>query len=154
MSEATGLPDGRLSFAEPIPGLGSHTQYRLTAIPEAPGLHTLRADSPGGGPRLYVADADVLLPGYEPEVPGFARELLGGPDGADLRLLVILRPADEAGPLSANLFAPIVVDAATGAALQVLLEGSDWPLRLPLLDGETETDEGEDAEAETPTVEG
>jgi flagellar assembly factor FliW len=124
-----------LRFVEPLPGLGGHTRFRLTPIPGAPGLHALRAvTDDGDGPRLFVADAPALRLGYEPDLPAFACELLGGGDASSLRVLVVLHPADEDGPLTANLFAPIVVAPATGAALQVLLEGSPWPLRLPLID--------------------
>jgi len=130
---AAALADGDLRFVEPIPGLGGHRLFRLTFIPDAPGLHSLRAvASQGPAPRLFVADAAVLLPGYDPEIPEVAREMLDGRDAHDLRLLVVLHPADDTGPLTANLFAPIVVNAASRAALQVLLDGTAWPLQLPL----------------------
>ena len=54
--------------------------------------------------------------------------LLRGP--ADAMVLVVANPG-QAGT-TVNLMAPIVVNTATGASAQVILEGQDWPLRAEL----------------------
>jgi flagellar assembly factor FliW len=50
-------------------------------------------------------------------------------DAAEALVLVLLTIGHEAAPTTANLLAPVVVNARTRAAAQVILTGSDWPVR-------------------------
>ena len=77
----------------------------------------------GGGSCFVVADADALWPAYAAEV----RAAAGDDAGAVLAILT-RRP----GATTANLLAPLVVDLASGAARQLVLEGSSWSTRHPL----------------------
>jgi flagellar assembly factor FliW len=77
----------------------------------------------GAGGCFVVADADALWPAYAAEVRATAG------DGAGA-VLAIVTP--RAGATTANLLAPLVVDLASGAARQLVLEGSAWSTRHPL----------------------
>jgi flagellar assembly factor FliW len=77
----------------------------------------------GAGSCFVVADADALWPAYAAEV----RAAAGGDAGA---VLAILTP--RPGATTANLLSPLVVDLASGAARQLVLEGSSWSTRHPL----------------------
>ena len=77
----------------------------------------------GGGSCFVVADADALWPAYAAEVRAAAG------DGAGAVLAIVTpRP----GATTANLLAPLVVDLESGAARQIVLEGSSWGTRHPL----------------------
>lgn len=77
----------------------------------------------GGGSCFVVADADALWPAYAAEVRAAAG------DGARAVLAIVTpRP----GATTANLLAPLVVDLESGAARQIVLEGSSWGTRHPL----------------------
>jgi flagellar assembly factor FliW len=77
----------------------------------------------GGGSCFVVADADALWPAYAAEVRAAAG------DGAGAVLAIVTpRP----GATTANLLAPLVVDPESGAARQIVLEGSSWGTRHPL----------------------
>jgi flagellar assembly factor FliW len=77
----------------------------------------------GTGSCLVVCDADALWPEYTAEV-----RALAGPGATAVLAIVTVRP----GALTANLVAPLVVDLASGAARQLVLEGSARSTRQPL----------------------
>ncbi|MGZ4603533.1 MAG: flagellar assembly protein FliW, partial [Kineosporiaceae bacterium] len=54
---------------------------------------------------------------------------LGLRDEADALVLVLLTIGRDAAPTTANLLAPVVVNARTRAAAQVILSGTGWPVR-------------------------
>src|SRR5262245_30683465 len=76
----------------------------------------LLASLDGTGSCLVVCDADALWPEYAAEV----RATAGAAGASAVLAIVTARP----GALTANLVAPLVVDLATGAARQLVLEGS------------------------------
>jgi flagellar assembly factor FliW len=118
-----------LTFVTPPPGLSPHVEFSLDDIEGAPGLHTLRA-SADASVRLFVVEASMYVPDY---APAFTEEHLldvGADARADAEVLVVTT-LDSDGPV-VNLLAPVLVNSATGAATQVILDGSDFPLRARL----------------------
>jgi flagellar assembly factor FliW len=118
-----------LTFVTPPPGLSPHVEFALDDVDGAPGLHALRAAS-DASIRLFVVDAAMYVPDY---APVFSEDHLldvGAGARADAEVLVVTT-LDDDGPV-VNLFAPVLVNPATGAASQVILDGSDWPLRARL----------------------
>lgn len=118
-----------LTFVAPPPGLAPHVEFALDEVEGAPGLHALRAAG-DAGIRLFVVDASVYVPDY---APAFSEEHLsdvGATSRQDADVLVVTT-LDADGPV-VNLLAPVLVNPATGAASQVILDGSDFPLRARL----------------------
>ncbi|QIM21940.1 flagellar assembly protein FliW [Phycicoccus sp. HDW14] len=116
------VPEGLVGF----PG----TDYEVA--PVAPGLFDLRplgADGAG----FVTADAEVFFPDYHPEIDDQTAERLGLTDAADAQVLVVVTVAEDVTRSTANLLAPVVVNARTLAAEQVVLTGQDFPLRAPLI---------------------
>ncbi len=113
----------------PLPGLPGHLEYRLDGLDDEGVLYAMRS---AGEPavRLFVVRPEVFFDGYEPVVEAETRDALELPDGTDPLVLVVVHPGGEGTPSTANLLAPVVVNPATGAAVQVVLDG--WPLRAPL----------------------
>jgi flagellar assembly factor FliW len=120
---------GLVTFITPPPGLSPLLEFDLEPVAEADGLYTLRSlDAPDI--RLFVIDAPVYLPDYNPEVSVTQLESIGATETSEVRVLVVTTLSDD-GP-SANLMAPILMHATSGEATQVILDGDDWPLRMPL----------------------
>lgn len=121
---------GLVTFVASPPGLAPLTEFDLEAVADSEGLYTLRAlDAPDI--RLFVIDAPLYLPDYNPEVTMQQLESIGASETSEVRVLVVTTLADD-GP-SANLMAPILMHATSGEATQVILEGDNWPLRSPLV---------------------
>lgn len=122
-----------LHLREPLPGLAGHTEFEVTSLDDIGVLHAIRSEptAPGTAPvRLFVVVPHPFFPDYAPTIAPETVAAVGG--RADrLVLLVVVHPADGSHPATANLLAPLVVDPATGAAVQTVVD-EDWPLRAPL----------------------
>ncbi|MCU1412630.1 MAG: flagellar assembly protein FliW [Rhodoglobus sp.] len=120
---------GLVTFIAPPPGLSPLVDFDLEPVAEADGLYTLRSlEAPEI--RLFVIDAPVYLPDYNPEMSVQQLESIGATETSEVRVLVVTTLSDG-GP-SANLMAPILMHATSGEATQVILDGDDWPLRMQL----------------------
>ncbi len=118
----------RTAFVTPPPGFAPLTHFELEQVPGAVGLFTLTAaDEPGV--RLFLLDAATYVPDYRPRFSGAQRDVLGS-DVPEARLFVVANPGP--GGTTVNLAAPIVLDPTTGRCAQLILDGSDYPLRASL----------------------
>lgn len=119
---------GLVTFITPPPGLSPLLEFDLEPVAEADGLYSLRSlDAPDI--RLFVIDAPVYLPDYHPEVSVQQLESVGASETSEVRVLVVATLNNDMP--SANLMAPILMHATSGAANQLILDG-EWPLRMPL----------------------
>lgn len=126
----THLPE-HLHLAAPMPGLAGYADFTLTPLDDAGVLYALRSEPDGARPvRLFVIDPDAFFPDYAPRIDGDVLASIGS-DAAHAVRLVVVRPADGGDPATANLLAPLVLDPASGTAVQTVLT-EDWPLRAPL----------------------
>lgn len=118
-----------LRFASGMPGLDQYTAYTLIGIEGVP-VYWLRCDETAGL-ALPLAEAFAVDPAYS-----FALS------DADIAALALERPEDalvfvvltvqRGGAITANLFAPVVVNRRTWHAKQVILDGSSYSLRHPV----------------------
>jgi flagellar assembly factor FliW len=118
-----------LTFVTPPHGLAPHTAFELRDIEGADGLYALES-ADDAGIRLFVLDAAVYLPDYSPIISDEDCQSLDVHEAEQALVLVVANPG--AGGTTMNLLAPIVVNAATGASAQVILDGQDFPLRAQL----------------------
>ena len=98
---------------------GRHGHPLRPAQPRGPGRAAVRG-APGGVLRGVLARRSTPAPAPRSR----------SAEGTDPLLLVVVNPGAGDGPTTANLLAPLMVNPATGAASQVVLDG--WPLRAPL----------------------
>lgn len=134
VGEATELPESGLPeirFVRHIPGFPGLSRYALVDLGDGDGepvLFELRSiEQPEI--RFMVAVPGAFFPDYEVELDAASCEELGLTDAADALVLVVLTVGPDLTGSTANLLAPVVVNARTRAAAQVILSGSDWPVR-------------------------
>jgi flagellar assembly factor FliW len=144
--ESDGLPE--LSFVHPLPGFPGLRRYVLVRLAgdedAAPAAVADGADSAegGDGPVLYelrsveqpelsflVGVPRAFFPDYLIELDDQACDDLGLHEPADALVLVILSGGADPATTTANLLAPVVINAHTRTAAQVILSGSEWPVR-------------------------
>ncbi|WP_167138791.1 flagellar assembly protein FliW [Diaminobutyricimonas sp. TR449] len=118
-----------LSFVTPPPGLERFSDFSLDEIAGADGLYALRATE-DSDIRLFVIDAAVHLPNYQPVISDEQSASLGLTDPDDAAVLVVANPQAERTTM--NLMAPIVVNRSSGRSAQLILENQDWPLQAEL----------------------
>lgn len=131
-------PDSQLvEFVEPIPGFPDERTFSLAPLDEDAVLFVLRSTRTPGL-RFVVMPPAPFFPDYQPVVEGQDVAPLGylsaGSDSEDveLQVLVIVSVTDSISDATANLLAPIVLDPATGRAMQIVLGDARLPLRAPL----------------------
>ena len=124
-----------LELLRPMPGFPGLTRYVLVRLgPDGPDtvLYELRSlERPEV--RFLVAVPTAFFPGYAfdlDEASGTALEL-AAPEEA--LVLVLLTIGDDAASTTANLLAPVVINARTRTAMQVILSGTDWPVRAAVV---------------------
>lgn len=132
VAEPTELPV--IEFVRPVPGFPDQRRFVLTRIDEEGLLYALRAlDEPRL--RFLVVAPAPFFPDYEPEIDDDTLALLDVRDADRLLVLLVVSAAETAAAATANLLAPIVVDQVSRRAAQVVLTGSEFPLRAPLAAG-------------------
>jgi flagellar assembly factor FliW len=116
-------------FLTPPPGLEPLDAFDLDPVAGADGLYTL-ASIERPEIRLFTIDAERHLPGYSPELPDDRAAELGIAEAADALLLVVVTPSPAGSTV--NLLAPVIVNRATGSALQLVLDDDAFPVRAEL----------------------
>lgn len=118
-----------LAFTEPPPGMMGLRSFTLTALDDVGYLFAMRStETPEL--RLFVVAPRPYFPQYAPQLDPSTITALGLTAEPPV-LLVVVHPGQDGLPPTANLLAPVAVNAATGSAVQVVLDGDDWPLRAP-----------------------
>jgi flagellar assembly factor FliW len=126
------LPEIR--FVRPVPGFPGLTRFVLVRLGDEADdddtavLYELRSVE---RPEVcfMVAVPAAFFPDYDLELDAHACEDLGLSDAGDALVLVVLTIGSDPSATTANLLAPVVVNARTRAAAQVILSGSDWSVR-------------------------
>ncbi|HMO09927.1 MAG TPA: flagellar assembly protein FliW [Actinotalea sp.] len=129
MATSTEQEAPAIDFVEAPLGLMGLRRFQLDALDESGLLFALRSTE-ADGVRLFVVPPQPYFPRYSPALDLDAIAGLGLGDQEPV-LLVVVRPGDEGTGPTANLLAPVVVNPSSGAALQVVLDSDEWPLRAP-----------------------
>lgn len=120
-----------IDFVSPMPGFGGHTRFVLVRLDEDGLLYALTSlHDPEV--RFLVMPPIPFFPNYAPDLPQESADLLGVTDADQVLVLLVVTAGETAEQTTANLLAPIVVDQSRRRALQVVLTGSDLPVRAEL----------------------
>ena len=119
-----------LTLVGGLAGFSQGERYALVEVSSAsPFFRLCSLDAPGLD--FLVVPPAVFFPDYAPEIDDASAARLELTDAEDALLLVVLTVGQDAGSATANLMAPIVINARTRQAAQLIVEGS-YPLRAPL----------------------
>ena len=131
-TESISVRPERLSvhFRVGMPGLEQYHDYTLVAVDDS-ALYWLECDDEPSI-ALPLAEAFTVEPAYGFELYSSDARALGLELAEDALTLVVLTVAPNDGTVTANLFAPVVINRVTGAAQQVILDGTPWSLRQPV----------------------
>lgn len=126
----------QVTMIEPLAGFEAHTEYTLTRIDDAGMLQSLRSVR-DADLRFVISPAEVFFAAYRDSLTEVITAPVAGalgiaPSEADLEMYVMLTIGTSLKDTTANLRAPLVVDHATGKAVQVILDDDTLPLSQPL----------------------
>lgn len=115
-----------IELAAPMPGFPAHRRFVLVRLDDEGLLYALTSMD-DSELRFLVVPPGPFFPDYAPEIGDDALEALGRPDADEILLLLVITASKE--QTSANLLAPIVVNQTNRRAIQVVLNGTDMPVR-------------------------
>jgi flagellar assembly factor FliW len=115
-----------IDMAVPMAGFPAHRQFVLVRLNEQ-GLLYAFTSVQDANIRFLVAPPEPFFPDYAPEIENDVLAALNTKDPDRLLLMVVITAGVE--ETTANLLAPIVVDRDSRRAMQVILQGSDLPVR-------------------------
>jgi flagellar assembly factor FliW len=129
------LPEIR--FVRPMPGFEDLAHFVLVRLGEDNAesesvLFELRSlEQPRI--RFLVADPSAFFPDYTVELDEAACHELDLCDVDDALVLVVVTVGPDPTTTTANLLAPVVMNIRTRMAMQVILSGTDWPVRAAVV---------------------
>ena len=121
-----------IDFVAAIPGFPGCQRFLLVRLDDA-GLIFQLTSIEEEEVRFLVVPPFPFFPEYTPTIDDDTLDLLGVHDPAQLLILLVVTVGATAADATANLFAPIVVDQASGRAAQAVLTGSRFPISAPLV---------------------
>ena len=119
-----GLPT--ITMAVPMPGFPAHREFVLVRLNDD-GLLYAFTSTEDPELRFLVAPPEPFFPDYAPEIENDVLAALNTKDPDRLLLLTVITAGEN--ETTANLLAPIVVDRDSMRAMQVVLTGSNFPVR-------------------------
>ena len=119
-----GLPT--ITMAVPMPGFPAHREFVLVRLNDD-GLLYAFTSIQDPELRFLVAPPEPFFPDYAPEIENDVLAALNTKDPDRLLVMVVITAGVE--ETTANLLAPIIVDRDSRRAMQVLLQGSNMPVR-------------------------
>jgi flagellar assembly factor FliW len=119
-------------FPDGLPGLpGELTRFELVALAEESPfffLQSLQDENIG----FILINPFALFPGYEFDLPEEEAEVLSVKRPEQPAVFCIVNAGRGLSSATVNLLAPLVLNAATGAARQVVLDDKRYGVRHPL----------------------
>ena len=132
------LPE--IELVRPLPGFPDLSRYvlvrlgpdaRVGPVDEAIMYELRSVEQPVV--RFLVAVPTAFFPDYSFELDESFCAELGLTVAEEALVLVLLTIGDDTASTTANLLAPVVINARTRAAAQVILSGTDWPVRAAVV---------------------
>ncbi len=121
--------DDVITFTEGIIGFPNYSQYLLlNHKPNTPFRWLQSVED--ANLAFLVAFADLIVPGYAPEVDnGVTRELALSDETPTMVLTTVSIPAGKPQEMTTNLLGPIIINGATMQAKQVILSDDAYTVK-------------------------
>ncbi|HWP95344.1 MAG TPA: flagellar assembly protein FliW [Syntrophomonadaceae bacterium] len=118
-------------FAEGIPAFEEEKEYFLLPLEEPSPFFFLQSAHSDLG--LFMADPFVFFPDYEIDLPDPLLDNLGAENGTSgLMVFCILSTGKEFHDTTANLLAPVIINAESRKGMQFIPEKARYSTRQPL----------------------
>ncbi len=127
--------DRIIKFSKGIVGFPDLTDFALLHDSEkgTDSIHWLQSlQEPGFA--MTVMDPLRVCPDYNPEVDDEILQNLGELNPDEMLVLVTMTVPKDVKLMSVNLKGPIVINAAQKTAIQVIVEGDEYPVKFPIYD--------------------
>ena len=121
-----------INFPQGIVGLEDYKSYVIDCIPWAGAFGWMQ--STGESDLAFViTDPWMFCPDYEITLTKTDKEIIKYNEDQDISVYVIVLVSKDARSITANLFAPIIINNTEKKGKQLVLEGSDYSMQYDLL---------------------
>ncbi|MCW2848630.1 MAG: flagellar assembly protein FliW [Marmoricola sp.] len=121
-----------IELVQPMPGFPDLRQFALVQLDDDGVLCAFRSvEAPEL--RFLVVPPATFFPDYTPEVDEEAVRELGVGALEDILVLVVVKAGASLAESTANLAAPLLINASTRRARQVVLDDPAYSLAVPLV---------------------
>lgn len=124
--------DKIINFPHGIVGLEELKNYILDPIPWK-GYFGWMQSTESPDIAFVITDPWFFCPDYEIKLSKDEKNILSYSEEADVVVYVIVLVADGGRTVTANLFAPVVINRDVKIGKQLVLEGSNYPMKYDLL---------------------
>lgn len=83
---------------------------------------------------MPVIDPLIVCPDYNPEADDELFNILGDTQPEELLVLVTVTVPKEITKMSVNLKGPMIINVTERKALQIIVEGDEYPVKFPIYD--------------------
>ncbi len=124
---ALSVDDERVVTVDALMGFPDAQRFTLVAVPDNEDFFWLQSLD-DGSLAFLAAVPWSYFPHYAPEIGDEDERALGLHDDTDATVLCLLSIDREAGRVTANLMAPVVINTQTRRARQIVLYDQGWPV--------------------------
>lgn len=128
-------PDDILYFPQGVYAFEQENKFVILDDQNDTGVFQMQSVE-NGNLRFVLVDPFMVLHTYNPIIPDQELSLLEAKYREDLSFFVIAVLAETIEETTVNLKSPVVVNFAAKKGMQVILDGSSYPIRYPLFGGE------------------
>ena len=130
-----------IRFPQGLYGLESIEEYCLLPHPGDAPLYWLQAVT-APHVALMVTDPFHFCPGYEVEIPDPATDILSAAESSEVSVYTTVSVTRDQGGVYTNLLGPVVINHEARRGMQIVLDGSKYTTRYPIV---PEMDQREEA---------
>lgn len=132
-----------IHFGEGIPAFEGEKEYYLIPLQEPSPFFFLKSANSDLG--LFMADPFVFFPDYEIDLPDpFLDSLEAKDDTSSLMVFCVLNTGDNFRQTTANLMAPVIINAGSRKGMQFVPQKALYSTRQPLFDSRVQAADQEE----------
>ncbi|MBC7544617.1 MAG: flagellar assembly protein FliW [Candidatus Sericytochromatia bacterium] len=122
------MENAQITLTTGLLGLESYTKFKFQPFEEGTPFYTLQSLE-SSDLSLIVMDPALLVEAFAFDLGDDDVKELGITDPDDVMVMVVLTVPENPQDMTANLLGPLVINRTTNKGKQIVLHGSDWPVR-------------------------
>jgi flagellar assembly factor FliW len=129
------METAHITLTQGLLGLEQYLRFQLKPFEEGTPFYTMQSLE-SAELSLIVMDPALLVEDYAFDLNDDDVAELGIQDPDDVMVMVVMTIPENAQDMTANLLGPLVFNRQTNKGKQIVLHGSDWPVRYRVFQAE------------------
>jgi flagellar assembly factor FliW len=128
------MENAQITLTQGLLGLETYTKFKFQPFEEGTPFYTLQSLE-SQDLSLIVMDPALLVEDFAFDLSDDDVRELAITDPDDVMVMVVLTVPENPQDMTANLLGPLVLNRKSNKGKQVVLHGSDWPVRYRVFAG-------------------